>query len=556
MTPAGEKEARAAFGSPSARITMATVLNPPPAAKPPAPVVGQGRVSRWLAPSFFDLILIAIPAWLFFSGGAGFNRLLLDGDTGWHIRLGQWILEHGRVPRTDIFSFSKFGEPWFAWEWLADVVYALLMGQWGLQGVVWWSALLFVVSAGILFRFMVWRGANLFVAAPLTLLSVSVVMTHLLARPHLYTFIFFPVLLWLVHRDLRKPAVWIWSLIPLTVFWTNLHGGWAGGVASLGVITVALALEAGLRERSWFAVRRYALLTAGCFVASFVNPYGWRLHQHITTYLGDPWIKEAVQEFKSPEFRGEHMFHFEILLIAGLIGCAFLLRQRRLVEPFLVLFWAHLSLTSVRHASLFVIVAAPMLAALLMELWRSHFHGARRTSIRGILDGLAADCQPALRRTSVWTGLLLAGVMLPFVPVNWPKDFPAERYPVALVREYAGLFTAKRTLTNDEWADYLLYANYPGQRVFFDGRSDFYGKSLGQDFLSLLRGSYQWRELLDRYRIELVLLGPGHGLSSLLKEDPEWILLRDTGRELLFERREVAGKRTLEALMELPRSAE
>ena len=50
--------------------------------------------------------------------------MLGDGDTGWHIRTGEWILAHGQVPRQDMFSFTKPGEPWFAWEWLWDVAAA------------------------------------------------------------------------------------------------------------------------------------------------------------------------------------------------------------------------------------------------------------------------------------------------------------------------------------------------------------------------------------------------------------------------------------------------
>ena len=62
--------------------------------------------------------------WLFVAG-AGWSVLLADGDTGWHIRAGEFILDTGAVPRTDLFSYSKAGAPWYAWEWLADVVFAL-----------------------------------------------------------------------------------------------------------------------------------------------------------------------------------------------------------------------------------------------------------------------------------------------------------------------------------------------------------------------------------------------------------------------------------------------
>jgi hypothetical protein len=42
----------------------------------------------------------------------GGPNLLADGDTGWHIRAGDWILDHHRLPTSDFFSFTKSGQPW------------------------------------------------------------------------------------------------------------------------------------------------------------------------------------------------------------------------------------------------------------------------------------------------------------------------------------------------------------------------------------------------------------------------------------------------------------
>src|SRR5260370_38640893 len=68
----------------------------------------------------------------------GVKTLLSDCDTGWHIRTGEWIIANGWVPVRDIFSFSKPGAPWYAWEWLSDVLFAKLNALGGLQagGVV------------------------------------------------------------------------------------------------------------------------------------------------------------------------------------------------------------------------------------------------------------------------------------------------------------------------------------------------------------------------------------------------------------------------------------
>ena len=58
------------------------------------------------------------------GGDAG---LLLDSATGCHIRTGEYILQHSAVPRADPFSFTKNGQPWFAWEWLADLLFARIV---------------------------------------------------------------------------------------------------------------------------------------------------------------------------------------------------------------------------------------------------------------------------------------------------------------------------------------------------------------------------------------------------------------------------------------------
>src|SRR5262245_18400188 len=79
---------------------------------------GKARFS--LLPSLSDLAFV-IPSLVLFWCTSGVGWLLTDSDTGWHIRTGEWILNNGRVPTADMFSFTKAAEHWFAWAWLSDV---------------------------------------------------------------------------------------------------------------------------------------------------------------------------------------------------------------------------------------------------------------------------------------------------------------------------------------------------------------------------------------------------------------------------------------------------
>jgi hypothetical protein len=135
---------------------------------------------------------------------------------------------------------------------------------------------------------------------------------------------------------------------------------------------------------------------------------------------------------------------------------------------------------------------------------------------------------------SVWPLLGVAALVAIDQPVKWPKDFPSEAFPTAMVHENAAVLRSGRLLTPDQWADYLIYYNYPNQRVFVDGRSDFYGESLGKEYLHLLQGAYDWRAILQRYAFDRALLPVDWPLASMLKLDPSWRVMKDDGKAILF----------------------
>src|SRR5262249_25186240 len=172
--------------------------------------------ARWLAPSLADVIFGALLLWLmlFTIRSDGTLGLLLDSNTGYHIRTGDFILHHRAVPFSDIFSFSKPGQPWFAWEWLSAVLFAILHAAAGLKGLAIFTGALIALSNLILLRHMLLQGANALVAIALLHLIVGASSIHYLARPHVFTFLFLAIGLWLLDRDRRQPSARIWMLVP------------------------------------------------------------------------------------------------------------------------------------------------------------------------------------------------------------------------------------------------------------------------------------------------------------------------------------------------------
>jgi hypothetical protein len=520
------------------------------AIRPSVPQMENILTRRWarvLVPSLSDLFFVAILAWLFMSAGAaGWEGLLADADVGWHIRTGEYILSHHAVPRHDLYSFSKIDAPWYAWEWLTDVTYGVLHQVAGLKGIVLLAGVLIALFALTLIRRMVVRGVHLFVALAVALLGVGGSSMHFLARPHLLTLLLLSISVWMIEEDRKRPSARIWWLVPLTVVWTNMHGGFLALILVLGLAAVGSTVEAwfGASFRTGRTLRdavRYGKLTLACAAATLVNPYGWNLHVHVAEYLRSDWIRNVVQEFQSPSFRSENMLQFEALLLMGLIVAGAQFRQWKIVEGLWIVFWAHMALGSVRHAPLFIAVTAPIIAAQLSDWWNRWTGSVKPSSIPGILNLMAADALKGFRRSSAWPAIAVAALVLmgpPFTAsktIKWPRDFPDVVFPVTMVRAHSDLILQSRVLTTDQWADYLIYVN-PAQKVFIDGRSDFYGPEVGNDYIRLTGGAWDWRQLIDKYRFNLALLPVESALTQILKLAPDWRVVEDDGKRILLAR--------------------
>src|SRR3982750_2850799 len=116
-------------------------------------------------------------------GIASSARTFGDGDTAWHIALGQWIVRHGQIPVTDPFSFTAFGKPWVAMEWPADLIMAgtyQLAGFAGLAALV--AAAVMALNCIILLHLRSRVGP---IGMTLAIIGMDVVLSaFMLARPH------------------------------------------------------------------------------------------------------------------------------------------------------------------------------------------------------------------------------------------------------------------------------------------------------------------------------------------------------------------------------------
>jgi hypothetical protein len=504
---------------------------------------------RWVLPSFTDLFFIVLLGLLAFSPLSA--ALLRDADTGWHIRSGEQILATRAFPRTDPFSYTRQGQPWYAWEWMYDVTIGAIHQVSGLNGVVLFTAVVICSTFALLFRFVLERSGNLVVAGSLTLLAVAAAQVHMLARPHVLSWLL--TLLWLEtlyrFQDGERSAL-LW-LPALMLLWVNLHAGFVLGLGLLGIFAVG-SISSALtdpREGDRQKIVQLAAILPVCLLTTLVTPYGYRLHVHVYQYLSDRFLMNSIDEFASPNFHIAVFGYFELFILLVVTGAA-LGRDRISVTGWLLLLFSlHAGLYAVRNipmaAIIMSLVLGPPLAAAISP---QPDCGSRPRWLRFLLDTGHGISQSMTRLERQFRGHVLAAVAVAAsaaLVVNGGQvlakpivaaHFDEKIYPVKATQFIAQRGIRDHLFSTDAWSAYLIYQLYPRTRVYFDDRHDLYGKAFIQECAKAILGAPQWREPLDHYQVKWVLMPRDSPLSSLLRDSRDWHIEYDDGLATVFSR--------------------
>jgi hypothetical protein len=505
-------------------------------------------VLRFL-PSMADFAFL-MPLVFIFTGMHGAKTLLGDGDTGWHVRTGEWIMSHGSVPHQDLFSFTKTGQPWFAWEWLWDVIFAWMHQRWGMAAVVVGSALVIALTSALLFRLANRKSGNPLLAMAFTFLAIASSSIHFLARPHLFTLLFTVVFYAILERAREEKSVrLLWWLPVLTVLWTNLHGGWFIGVVLTGLFGVGEMAtgifdgEPGAWRAAIVRTLPYAGIATMCLAASLIGPYTYHLHVHIWEYLTDSFQREHIQEMMSINFQNPAARYFEVMLLVGGGACLWLLRRKRFTECLLLVFFGHIALIATRNIPIFGIIAAPILALAVAEWFQMLAEAPVSAWLRSLARAVGTMGDSIGGMEGAWrthlvsvaaVALLTAVLYAPAPPVNFRAKFDGKEFPVKALASMRDTATQSRIFTSDQWGDYLIYNLYPKGQVFIDGRSDFYGSRFVEKYLDIVRVKYNWQQHFNEYGVDTVLLPTDAPLAGALKESSRWHVVYDDGDAIIF----------------------
>ena len=500
-----------------------------------------------MLPSFTDVFFLVLLCMLAFSPMSA--ALLRDADIGWHIRSGEQILLTHVIPLTDQFSYTRQGAPWCAWEWMYDVIIAVIHHRSGLNGVVLFTAVVIGGTFALMFRFILRRSGNLLVAGSLTLLTIAAAQVHMLARPHVLSWLF--TLLWvenLCRFEDGEHFALLW-LLPLTWLWANLHASFILGLGLLGVFVLGHTWSALSTPRDGDRQKITQLVTvlSACLLTSLLTPYGYKLHVHVYQYLSNRFLMNNIDEFASPNFHIPVYGYFELFVLLVIAGA--MLGRDRLTPTglLLLLFSLHAGLYAVRNIPMSAIIMSLVLGPVWTLAITPGFGSQPRWLISVLETGQSiSDSMTRLERQLHGHVLVLVVVAASVLLVlnggrAFSKQIVAVHFDETIFPIKAAEFIAQKGIgdhlfSTDAWSGYLIYKLYPRTKVYFDDRHDFYGEAFIREYAKALLATRQWRDPLDRYQVEWVLMPTDSALSTVLRESRNWRVDYDDGLAMVFSR--------------------
>ncbi len=504
----------------------------------PATTLPRGRT--WLVPSLSDVIFLvnfsAVVAY-------GSRTVSADGDPARQLRLGEYILSTGTLPRVDLFSHTMAGQSFVPYEWLAEVVSAASARVFGLAGPVLVHGVIIALTFVVLYAALRTRGHGLFLSVGVVILATATSSIAWIARPHVYTMLGL-ALCWAMldawYRGKLAPRL-LWLLPPMFLIWANFHGGFLVGWITLGAFVGAdiarwAARAPGTSDAARARLGQVALPALASLLAVVINPEGFGMFDHIFGHLGHRFTLDRTDEFASPDFHSDRAQTFLVML---LIACAAALWSRRapaLHEGGLVLVFTFFALYAIRNVPLYALIVAPVLAAQLEAL--PAVPGAVGERLRGIGAWLgrrerAMARGEATSRSGVWPALAVLGVAT-FALLQQRAGLPplgvafdGTRLPVAATDYLAANLPAGNGFNDQGWGGYLVYRLWPRQKVFIDGQTDFYGDELVAEYVEVAILGARWAEILDKHQIQWILFRTDTPLVQHLKRSPSWRVVHE-----------------------------
>jgi hypothetical protein len=313
------------------------------------------------------------------------------------------------------------------------------------------------------------------------------------------------------------------SLALLMIIWVNSHGAFITGIVYIG-IDIAVRFISSIYSKSFnkdiHQLKKSILIFLIACSALLINPTGFQILGTVFTFLQNKYLTSQTLEYQPPNLIAPSFIPFTIFLII----CAYYLfrfrKNIKLIDAIQIVVWSIFGIISARNIPLAIIVGLPILSA---------YYGRKNNLNDAINDGKKASSGIGyiFPRLAIGIGLpVLISIAVLVLVLKGPgmiqrNEFLPTKFPVKAV-DYIMSHPIKGNMFNEfTWGGYLLYRLWPGEKVFIDGQTDFYGEDLTREYADVYNGNNNFEAILNKYSINWVIVRQRSKLAFELEKSPE-----------------------------------
>ncbi|MBI5635045.1 MAG: hypothetical protein HZA15_16370 [Nitrospirae bacterium] len=443
-----------------------------------------------------------------------------DYDFWWHLKLGEEVYQTGSVYAVDSYSYTFSGMPQFRAEWLGNFLIYLSYKTGGFAGIAALKMLLVTCTFWFLFlalRCMTEeRDEPAFYAALITMLLVLLSLRfRLFVRPYLFSFMFFSLVLFLIHYYQQRRTGVAYIIFPLVqILWSNIS---IGAIFGPALVLFALARE---WQSSRMPDRRLFNIFLLVVIASLFNPEMQRIYTLPFSALVSSPYKEVLGEHQPVSLQIlwgyglRYTFAYQILVLCSLVHLIFRGGWKNRFHLLLFALFFPVSLLQVRMIDFFSLSAAVLAFPALLRL----------------LTMIPVTVFKKRIAEIVAAGLILVAIIASAGSKTYAFGIGIKDH---IFPEKALAFLEKeniqgRMMNSYAFGGYLIWAA-PERKVFIDGRHrHLYSPEFYNAYHDALKNAEAWEALNRNWNFDYLLLEydmMSRRYPKHLSENPDWALV-------------------------------
>jgi len=453
-----------------------------------------------------------------------FSYVTADPDLWGHIRFGQDIWEHGGVHDTDPFSYTAQGHTWINHEWLMEVLFYLIYHTFDSTGLLFFKAFLGIFIVHLLSSIYFARHTNITAYLIIFVLIIPVMAPGFMTRPHLATFLFLALLVYVLQKFFNgNHKIIMWTPL-IMLLWVNSHGGVVAGLGIFGAITaVGIIRYFKTREKQRILLLKYFLLSG---LAVLINPYGYNLWLFFIHSLGMP---RSISEWGPINLTDSSYWQYKTLTLLFL-GTFLLPTKKRVWEILVLVLAITYGYRHQRHTVLAAILLAPYLL--------SHYGRWLQWDIKSYYDRLSNHFHWAVQGVLGLFAMFVVAMQLgKYVENDFKIRVDPQVYPTYAAQFMEANHLAGNLVVPFNWGEYMIWKS-PNSRVSIDGRfRTVYPENIIEMNRAFAYGKAEGLSLLRDFPTTIVMTKLHEAPHTLMEKTPGWMKIYQDPISKLFIRK-------------------